>query len=303
MASADEEEWSEEDEDFPTPPPPPPPPESGYGFFPAAPSSGGSGVAKPYAPRAKPLPIPPMPAPPFAAAPLLPESETVPPLASGGSDSTAGRPPAAKSATAKSVFATSAPEEPEAVPTGRVVTDTTVQQLRGVFAIEDADRDGLLTRPQLVKAVAMLGLRATDARIEAFLAHGSKKQVDLKTFLAVASAELERDTSAPEGPGASARDGALSVEAELLELFAMFDQEHTGTVTLRTLRHLLLDVLTPERLSRAEFDEFVHYAGLAVEPSDAMAYGPDADEQVRVDYRKYINNMLIGRPPMKMRLS
>ena len=89
----------------------------------------------------------------------------------------------------------------------------------------------------------------------------------------------------------------------LLELFAMFDQEHTGTVTLRTLRHLLLDVLTPERLSRAEFDEFVHYAGLAVEPSDAMAYGPDADEQVRVDYRKYINNMLIGRPPMKMRLS
>ena len=47
----------------------------------------------------------------------------------------------------------------------------------------------------------------------------------------------------------------------------------------------------------------MHYAGLAVEPSDAMAYGPDADEQVRVDYRKYINNMLIGRPPMKMRLS
>ena len=168
---------------------------------------------------------------------------------------------------------------------------------KAVFDALDADRDGLLTRPQLVKAVAMLGLRATDARIEAFLARGAKKQVDLKTFLAVASAELERDASAPDGPGSG------SVEAELLELFAMFDQEHTGTVTLRTLRHLLLDVLTPERLSRAEFDEFVHYAGLAVEPSDAMAYGPDADEQVRVDYRKYINNMLIGRPPMKMRLS
>ena len=296
MDSADEEEWSEEDEDFPTPPPPPPPPESGYGFFPATLSSDGSGAAKPYAPRDQPLPIPPMPPPTFAAAPPSPVSEAAPPLASGGSAPVARRPPAARPAAARGVFAAAA-LEPDAVPNGRVVDETTVQQLRGVFAIEDADRDGLLTRPQLVKAVAMLGLRATDARIEAFLAHGSKKQVDLKTFLAVASAELERDASAPDGPGSG------SVEAELLELFAMFDQEHTGTVTLRTLRHLLLDVLTPERLSRAEFDEFVHYAGLAVEPSDAMAYGPDADEQVRVDYRKYINNMLIGRPPMKMRLS
>lgn len=62
-------------------------------------------------------------------------------------------------------------------------------------------------------------------------------------------------------------------------------------------------MLTPERLSRAEFDEFVHYAGLAVEPSDAMAYGPGADEHVRVDYMRYVNNMLIGRPTLRMRVS
>ena len=67
---------------------------------------------------------------------------------------------------------------------------------------------------------------------------------------------------------------------------------------MRAARHLLLDVLTPERLSRAEFDEFVHYAGLAVEPSDAMAYGPDADERARVDYPPFLTRPVIGRPPM-----
>mmetsp|Transcript_70187 Transcript_70187/g.196453 ORF Transcript_70187/g.196453 Transcript_70187/m.196453 type:complete len:261 (+) Transcript_70187:141-923(+) len=172
----------------------------------------------------------------------------------------------------------------------RVINDTVKQQLRGIFAAHDHDHDHMITRAQLVDVMSMIGLKATDKLIQKFYAARPKNAgpslIDLNTFLAVASEQLLE---------------AQDVTPELIELFEVFDPpaedgSRSGMVTLKTLRHIMLEVLTPDRLTRAEFEEFITVARLKSE-----GYG--MEDQVKIDYRSLVNNLLIGKPRMNMRVS
>ena len=82
---------------------------------------------------------------------------------------------------------------------------------------------------------------------------------------------------------------------EIEEVFRVFDPEGTGKVSIATLRHLMLEVLTPDRLSRAEFEEFLTYAGLFT-----GEYGKE--DEVMIDYNAYISNMMIGGEQLEMNM-
>ena len=135
------------------------------------------------------------------------------------------------------------------VPAGRVVNDSVRQQLRGIFAAHDHDHDHMITRAQLVDVISMLGIRPSNELVARFFNarpdNAAPSLIDLQTFLKVASVELN---SAPE------------VTPDLVELFELFDPDRTGMVTVKTLRHIMLEVLTPDRLSRSEFEEFLQCA-------------------------------------------
>ena len=118
----------------------------------------------------------------------------------------------------------------------------------------------------------MTGLAPSRALLAQFLP-GNKKTVDLSKFLGVVLENLDYEHD---------------VEGDLTMLFEMFDEEGTGTMTTKTLRHLMMDVLTSDKtqLSRAEFDEFLEYAGLS------------GDEVI--DYTKLANNFMLSKPELKM---
>mmetsp|Transcript_3740 Transcript_3740/g.6105 ORF Transcript_3740/g.6105 Transcript_3740/m.6105 type:complete len:268 (-) Transcript_3740:48-851(-) len=172
----------------------------------------------------------------------------------------------------------------------RVINDTVKQQLRGIFAAHDHDHDHMITRAQLVDVMSMIGLKATDKLIQKFYAarpsNAGPSLIDLNTFLVVASEQLLE---------------AQDVTPELIELFEVFDPpaedgSRSGMITLKTLRHIMLEVLTPDRLTRAEFEEFITVARLKSE-----GYG--MEDQVKIDYRSLVNNLLIGKPRVNMRVS
>ena len=162
--------------------------------------------------------------------------------------------------------------------------EKTMQQLRGIFAAHDEDRDLKLTRPQLAEAVRALGFTPTEDLLSKFLGrsasgrnssltqqprggagargHGRPMQhVDLRTFLHVASQEL---------------GDAPDVSEDLRELFSVFDEHNTGILKAQTLKHILSEVDRPEALSQEELEEFMTYAFEAKQ-------GEWAERWIRVD--------------------
>lgn len=149
------------------------------------------------------------------------------------------------------------------------------QHLRGIFAAACTDTTNgemVLGKQNLKEAVSMTGLAPSRALLAQFLP-GNKKTVDLSKFLGVVLENLDYEHD---------------VEGDLTMLFEMFDEDSTGTMTTKTLRHLMMDVLTSDKtqLSRAEFDEFLEYAGLS------------GDEVI--DYTKLANNFMLSKPELKM---
>ncbi|GMH51028.1 hypothetical protein TrRE_jg8819, partial [Triparma retinervis] len=150
------------------------------------------------------------------------------------------------------------------------------QHLRGIFAAACTDHEGdgdmSLNSTNLREAVSMTGLYPGRALLGQF-ATGGKKGVDLSAFLAVILENLEYEKDMMD---------------DLVTLFEMFDEDGTGTITAKSLRHLLMEVLTSDQteLSRAEFDEFLEYAGLE---------GGEI-----IDYRALANNFMLSKPELKM---
>ena len=117
--------------------------------------------------------------------------------------------------------------------------ETTKQQLRAVFAACDDGRG--LDAPRTREAVRALGLGDGEAAVDRFLAaRKGAKFLSRDAFCEAAAAELDR---------------ARGAESELLKLLALFDDGGSGTLDRETLRHLLCDFVSPERLTRDEFDE------------------------------------------------
>lgn len=233
-------------------------------------------------------PPPPPSALPAAAAPPLPGAAQQPSPTRVGFSGQDVHVPANRPAAAKAAVV---PPAVAALGADRETGETVKQQLRGIFAAHDFDHDGMLTRAQLVDVVSMLGLKATDKLVAKFFPGSSKaaapqaadKLVDLPTFVRVACEEL---VAAPD------------VVPELIELFQVFDPpnaegKRSGTITLKTLRHIMLEVLTPDRLTREEFDDYLDCAGLKTEE-----FGMEG--QVRIDYLKLASNLLIGKSPQNM---
>ena len=163
----------------------------------------------------------------------------------------AARPPpneSAPSVRARAELLPSAPRPPE-------LDETTKQQLRAVFAACDDGRG--LDAPRTREAVRALGLGDGEAAVDRFLAARSGARfLSCDAFCEAAAAELDR---------------ARGAEPELLKLLALFDDGGSGTLDRETLRHLLCDFASPERLTPDEFDEL--------------------DLGQSVDYRAYVRSL------------
>ena len=164
----------------------------------------------------------------------------------------AARPPPGESAPsvrARAELLPSAPPPPE-------LDETTKQQLRAVFAACDDGRG--LDAPRTREAVRALGLGDGEAAVDRFLeARRGARFLSCDAFCEAAAAELDR---------------ARGAEPELLKLLALFDDGGSGTLDRETLRHLLCDFASPERLTPDEFGEL------------------DLDNTV--DYRAYVRSLM-----------
>ena len=184
----------------------------------------------------------------------------------------------------------SSPSDKYQISSGRVVNDSVRQQLRGIFAAHDHDHDHMITRSQLVDVINMLGIRPSNELIARFFSERPDSTlIDLETFLRVCCEQLN---SAPE------------VTKDLIELFEIFDPKKTGRVTVKTLRHIMMEVLTQDRLSRSEFEEFLQCAMFNANRDDLqkVPVGYGMEDYVNIDYRRLISSLLIGKPKQNIKV-
>ena len=189
---------------------------------------------------------------------------------------------------------------------GISVDERVIQQLRGIFAAHDSDKDLMISGAELSDAVRALGFTPSAALLARFMARRPQELqrgglIDLTTFLLVATQELKQERR---------------FCSDVVELFELFDPEQTGTVPASTLRHILHETLTPERLSqaevthvpprfdtpvpltppqhhrlsppRAQLEEFLQYAGLRKFGS----YGAGMRSS-KVDYHQLLDKLMI----------
>lgn len=135
----------------------------------------------------------------------------------------------------------------QALPARGFLQEKDVLQLKGIFLSLDDDSDGYLTKEQLQDALVLLGLNTRDKLLSKFfnISHHSKAavlKVDLKTFLSVLSKEKEKF-----------RD----VEKDLDYIFSYLDPHKTGQVNRQELKHFLVELDTPLRLTAPEFSKFL----------------------------------------------
>ena len=163
---------------------------------------------------------------------------------------------------------------------GPALSERVMQQLRGIFAAHDEDKDLMLDYAELADAVRALGFTPTPELLQCFMERRPQELrsgglLDLSTFLLVATEQLQSERR---------------FSSDMLELFELFDDRRTGTITLSSLRHILHETLTPERLSQAELDEFMEYAGLR----KLGGYGVGLRE-ARVDYNALLDKLMMLR--------
>jgi len=160
--------------------------------------------------------------------------------------------------------------------------EITKQHLRGIFAAACTDHTAQkgemrLNPRNLREAVVMTGLFPSKRLVDEFFEGGSNStSVNLGRFLEVILENLaiddDDDMKEP------------TVEDNLVELFHLFDEEGTGTMRIKDLRHLMMEVLTSDKteLSRAEFDEFLDYAKL--------------EGDAEIDYKVLASNFMLNKP-------
>jgi Ca2+-binding EF-hand superfamily protein len=129
------------------------------------------------------------------------------------------------------------------------MADKNVQQLRGIFAGFDLNRDNALQRDELVNALLSLGVKPTKSLLqEYFQASTLDGKVDLRTFI---------DTSM------SSLQDAGTVFEDVLSVFSGADTRGSGRVGVPELRHLLQNVQTGSQLSETETEDFLKMIGIS----------------------------------------
>lgn len=179
--------------------------------------------------------------------------------------------------------------------------ELTLYQLKGMFSVFDDDKDGHLTRSQLIKCLQLIGFQAREKFLDKYLNYRSpavmaaaedqvvgagdqpvkkkklstlNNKVSLNTFLRVTVSELPNLHS--------------SLENDLHSVFEVMDSMGTGEISVKELRHLLTETITPSRLSGNEFQDVLEACGLKV-PSLRM----EKDTILSTD--TFINNLLVGK--------
>ena len=170
------------------------------------------------------------------------------------------------------------------------MSETELQQLRGVFAGHDEDHDGFINDEQLHDALRALGFAPTESLLKKYYlelakrdsdyrpkqkkSRGGKRRhkvrMDLTTFL-TASKFL---------------DEAVDCSQEITPLFTYFDKSSKGKVTVRQLKHFLQGVSAPTRLSSDEVEELFRASPLLRDVAD--------DLDARIDYNELIESMVFA---------
>jgi Ca2+-binding EF-hand superfamily protein len=144
-----------------------------------------------------------------------------------------------------------------------------IQQLRGIFAAFDENRDGVLTKTELANALLSLGVNPTHKVVQRYQVGTTSGEVDLPTFIRVSMRRL---------------DDADRTVGQISRVFQEFDSADSGSVTTATLRHLLNEVLTQSQLSNEETEELLRYTGIS-----AMSQAGLGDT---VEYDRFVKKML-----------
>lgn len=158
-----------------------------------------------------------------------------------------------------------------------------IQQLRGIFAAYDEDRDGLLNELELASALLALGLEPSPKQLNQYqIRSPSQTGVDLATFVKVS---MSRVSSLPSG---SSMDIADSSYPAIMDLFHSCDSARTGTVPLALLLHVLAEVAAPTALSMVEVQDLLRMSGIL---TPEVSADPRLLYSMEVNYSDFIRLM------------
>lgn len=162
---------------------------------------------------------------------------------------------------------------PKAAPArSRADSVTLMQQLRGVFAACDENRDGLLSKDELTNALLALCIKPTLSTVQKYHFGSPTGVVDAATFISVTMSRMHEFESN---------------SSSILQLFQEFDPGHSGLVPSRVLRHLLSEVQADTALSAREVDDLLHLTGVASLDGSYKGFG------VSINYVDFVHTLAL----------
>jgi len=199
--------------------------------------------------------------------------------------------------------------------TGLPADELSFYQLKGIFALYDEDKDGYITKAQLIKCLQLLGFQIREKLLLKYLNPPPEVSERATSESPSKSPRGKKGTSSPSKSRkseviksnltalASSRVGLStflkvtlqelprlheSIEADLGSLFAFMDPAGAGTISIKDLRHLLVDTLSSTRLDGDEFTDVLEAAGIDIK-------GVQRERDHVLNYENFIDNLLIGR--------
>lgn len=216
------------------------------------------------------------------------------------------------------------PKQKQAFLLKRRADEARLQQLRGVFAAYDEDRDGHLDGEELVNAMLALGFEPSQKALQRFTLASPTQRVDLATVsdrLRHPQIQVRLQYIAPltdvttdpwplpsllllrlqfvrvcmqrasSTPGLSIPEDNETTEARIAAVFQEFDTTRTGRVPLSTLLHVLAEVDAPTSLSVDEIQELLRMTGIL---NEQTLKDPRTLYAMEVDYRAFVRHLMFA---------
>jgi hypothetical protein len=207
--------------------------------------------------------------------------------------------------------------------------EITYYQLKGIFVLNDEDKDGYITKQQLARCLKLLGFQPREKLLQQYLNPTLKQDINMSNirdlnldgilnpeFAAGIGGNItDLNVSSPKSKqtktlvkptklsGISTKvdlqtflnvtlDQLLMqnelLERDLSQLLAFAGSENSDSVTLKDMRHLLVETMTDSRLSNKEFNEFLDGLGVNV-----LTQSQEKDHSINCS--NLIDNLLMGR--------
>lgn len=158
-----------------------------------------------------------------------------------------------------------------------------VQQLRGIFAAYDEDRDGLLNELELGSALLALGLEPSARTLQRF-GSLSASGVNLESFVKTCMARAS-------GPAPSGGDTTYE---SVLSLFRSLDEGGRGRLPLAMLLHVLAEVAAPSALTMAEVQDLLRMSGIL---TPAVAADPRLLYSMEIEAGDFVRMLMFVPAP------